>query len=242
MRRGRSPRGDDNAWIWPLWLDSGPPTLDLPGSDEEVTLADGFRQGPMAARLTRLAMARGRSARLAWPMTVGGRATLPAAVGGQRIASSDDGASAWQQWPSRVLWRGRREAVDGGSELARTVLRVAIGSRRRQSELTAIRASGLRRGYRRLATGPDPDACPLAAAPLSSQDGYVGGLVKGRGNPFFSLTLSLSLSFSSPTAWMVSSALVAKLLLDDRLATRHWRGGYTSKVCGWWAVVSGKRL
>lgn len=149
MRRGRSPRGDDNAWIWPLWLDSGPPTLDLPGSDEEVTLADGFRQGPMAARLTRLAMARGRSARLAWPMTVGGRATLPAAVGGQRIASSDDGASAWQQWPSRVLWRGRREAVDGGSELARTVLRVAIGSRRRQSELTAIRASGLRRGYRR---------------------------------------------------------------------------------------------
>lgn len=45
MRRGRSPRGDDNAWIWPLWLDSGPPTLDLPGSDEEVTLADGLRQG-----------------------------------------------------------------------------------------------------------------------------------------------------------------------------------------------------
>lgn len=128
MRRGRSPRGDDNAWIWPLWLDSGPPTLDLPGSDEEVTLADGFRQGPMAARLTRLAMARGRSARLAWPMTVGGRATLPAAVGGQRIASSDDGASAWHTWPPEC--RGAATEVRSGVERTTVSWLLAAGGDR----------------------------------------------------------------------------------------------------------------
>jgi hypothetical protein len=81
-------------------------------------------------------------------------------------------------------------------------------------------------GCCRPTTGPNRDASPL----VLPQDGHVGRLVQGRGDPFFFLTLSLS----NLTVCMDWSASDVEHLLDGRLMIGRWHNGCVLKECGWW--------
>uniref|UniRef100_A0A0E0M7Q6 Uncharacterized protein n=1 Tax=Oryza punctata TaxID=4537 RepID=A0A0E0M7Q6_ORYPU len=67
----------------------------------------------------------------------------------------------------------------------------------------------------------DLDDSPLAAASSCHNMVTLGGLVRGRGDPSFSLTLSLA----NPTV-----ASDVELLLDGRAVTRRSRGGHALKA------------